>query len=103
MSDKTIKPTTKPDNSLAPASSYYGSKKKVKFTGNCLKKDKITYSHGKTVNIFIVYELSFSGCNNNYPALENSLFGAVRLTKNPGIDKYKYFGYGISIDSRGTF
>ena len=39
----------------------------------------------------------------NYPVLENSLFGAIRLTKNADIDKYKYSGYGIGFDGRGTF
>ena len=39
----------------------------------------------------------------DYPVLENSLFVAVNLTKNPVIDKYKYTGYGIGFDRRGTF
>ena len=50
----------------------------------------------------IVYELS-SYLNNFDFALENCLFGAVRLTKNSDIDKYKYLGYGIGFDSRGAF
>ena len=38
--------------------------------------------------------------NKNYPIssysiLENCLFGAVSLTKNADIDKYKYSGYDI--------
>ena len=32
-----------------------------------------------------------------------SLFGAVKLTKIIDIDKYKYSGYGIGFDSRGSF
>ena len=35
--------------------------------------------------------------------LANSLFGAVRLTKNAYPDKYFYSGYGISFDVSGTF
>ena len=31
------------------------------------------------------------------------MFGAVKLTKNPDIDKYKYFGYGFGFDGRGEF
>ena len=31
------------------------------------------------------------------------MFGAVKITKNADIDKFKYFGYGIGFDSRGTF
>ena len=39
----------------------------------------------------------------NYPTLENYLFGAVSLTKNTDIDKYKYSGYGIGFDRHGEF
>ena len=35
--------------------SYFINKIKVKFNGNCLKQDKITYTHGTLVNIYIVY------------------------------------------------
>ena len=31
------------------------------------------------------------------------MFGTVKLTKNADIDKYKYSGYGILFDRRGTF
>ena len=31
------------------------------------------------------------------------MFGALKSTKNIDIDKYKYSGYGIGFDSRGTF
>ena len=31
------------------------------------------------------------------------MFGAVKLTKNSDIDKYKYSGYGICFDSKGRF
>ena len=33
---------------------------RVKFTGGCLKQAKISYTHGKVVNIYIVYELGAS-------------------------------------------
>ena len=32
-----------------------------------------------------------------------SLFGAVTLTKNAHIEKYKYSGYGIGFDRRSSF
>ena len=54
------------------------------------------------LNIYFVYELS-SNLNKFNLALENCLFGAVRLTNNADIDKYKYLGYGTGFDSRGTF
>ena len=31
------------------------------------------------------------------------MFGAVKLTKNPDIDKYKYSRYVIGLDRAGTF
>ena len=60
--------------------------------------DKVTFNHGKVVNIYIDYEISTNVNINNYPTLENFLFGAVTLTKNADIDKYKYSGYGVGFD-----
>ena len=40
---------------------------------------------------------------NSYPTLTNGLFGAVKLTKNADIGKYKYCGYGIGFDGHGFF
>ena len=37
------------------------------------------------------------------PRLWNSLSGAVKLVKDADIDKYKYSGYGIGFDMKGTF
>ena len=39
----------------------------------------------------------------NHLTLENCLFGAVTLTKNADIDKYKYSGYGIGFDRHERF
>ena len=75
----------------------------VKFNGTCLKQDKITFNHGKIVNIYIVYDLQSTL---NYDAditLENCLFGAVKVTKNADVCKYKYFGYDIGFDGKGAF
>ena len=80
LSDESITPPTTSGNSLNPALSYYGTKIRLKFTGSCLKQDKITYTHGKTVNIYTVYELSASDSFNNDPTLKNCLFGAVIVT-----------------------
>ena len=41
----------------------------LKFTGSCLNQsNKLTYSHGKVVNIYIVYELGACSSNVNDPA-----------------------------------
>ena len=84
--------------------SYYGTKTRVEFNGSSWKQDKITYTHGKIVNLYIAYESvpGYSG-DNNYPTLQNALFGAVKLTKNAGIDKYGDTGYGIGFDRRSRF
>ena len=66
-----------------------------------MKEDSVTFNHGKIVNIYIVYEINKSINISDYPTLENCLFGVVRLTKNAGIDKYKYSGYGTGFDRKG--
>ena len=88
---------------LLQALSYYGGKTRVNFTGSCLKQLNISYTHGKTVSIYIVYELGASGSLDNDPTLKNCLFGTVTLTKNTDIDKYGYSGYGIGFDRKTTF
>ena len=103
LSAETIKPPSTSDNSLTPAVSYYGTKTRVKFIGSCLKQPKISYTHGKVVNIYIVYELGASSSHNNDPTLKNCLFGTVTLTKNADIDKSGYSGYGIGFDRRSSF
>ena len=75
----------------------------MKFTESCLKQSEISYTHGKIVNIYIVYELGASSSHVNDPTLKNCLFGAVTLTKNTDIDKYGYSGYGNGFDRKGSF
>ena len=71
LSAESIKPSTTSDKSLTPALSYYGTKTRVKFTGSCLKQPKISYTHGKVVNIYSVYELGASSSHVNDPTLKN--------------------------------
>ena len=101
LSDENITPPTTSDYRHSLQLSYYGTKTRVKFDGSCLKQDKVTFNHGKVVSIYIVYEITkvvdLSG-NNNCPTIENTFSGAVTLTKNADIDKYKYSGYGIGFD-----
>ena len=73
LSAESIKPPTTSDNSLTPALSYYGTKTRVKFTGSCLKQSKISYTHGKVVNIYIIYELGASSSQSNDPSLKECL------------------------------
>ena len=103
LSAENITSPTTSDNSIAQAFSYCGTKASVKFNGTCLKQPKLSYTHGKTVNIYIVYELSASSSHSDDPTLKNSLIGAVTLTKNADIDKYQYSGYGIRFDRKLSF
>ena len=103
LSDKRIHYITATNYSITPKLSFYGSKIKVRFNGSCLKQDKITYTHGKTVNIYIVFEMSKNYNVASYPTLENCLFAAVSLTKNNDIDMYKYSGLEVGFDRKGTF
>ena len=82
---------------------YVDNKTRLKFNGGCLKQPKISYTHGKAVNVCIVYELGISSFYNNDPTLKNCFFGAVTLTKNADTDKYGYSGYGIGFDRRSSF
>ena len=68
---------------------------RLKFNGSILRKPKVSYAHGKKVNIYIVYKLAGSSSHSDDPTLKNCLPGAVALTKNSDIDKYGYSGYGI--------
>ena len=103
LSDERVNSVKTPNHSITPNLEYYGTKTRVKFNGSCLKQDKVTFNHGKIVNIYIVYELAGSCFNKNDPTVRSSLFGVVRLTKNADIDKYGYSGYGNGFDRRGSF
>ena len=65
----------------------------MEFKGRCLKQDKITYTHGKIVNIYTAYDLSNNYNITSYSTLEYCLFEAVSLTKI----------YGIRLDRHGFF
>ena len=104
LSNENITPSSTRNNFLSPSLNYLGTKIKIKFSGSCLKQDKITYTHGKIVNNYIVYEINKK--DNTIisdPTLEKCLFGAVTLTKHVNINRYGYSGYGIGFDRKGSF
>ena len=102
LSDESIKPFPTSDSSLTPLIDYYSYKIRAKFNGSILRQPKVSYTHRKTVNIYIVYELTESSSHSDDPTLKNCLFGAVTLTKNADIDKYGYSGFGIGFDRRSS-
>ena len=89
MSNERISSIKISDYRITQYLSIYGTKTRVDFNGSCLKQDETTYTHGKIANIYLVYEIvgGYSG-DGNYPTLEITLFGAVKLTKNADIDEY---------------
>ena len=64
---------------------HINSKIGVKFDRNCLKKNKVTFTHNKVSNVstYIVYEINLgSYTQGDDVALANYLLGAVELIKN---------------------
>ena len=55
------------------------------------------------MNLYVVYEITNFPDIDSYPTLAKTLIGAVKLTKNADIDKYRYFGYGIGFDGKGFY
>ena len=75
----------------------YMNKIRIKFNGSFFP---LKILHGNIVNIHIAYEITSNHNDSNDPTIENCLFGSVKLTKNPGIDKYGYSRYGIGFDRK---
>ena len=103
LSDEIIKTPTTSDNSLSQLIDHTGNKARLKFSGSCIKQNKLTYTHRTIISIYIAYEITASSSNTNDPSLKISLFGTVKLTKTSDIDKYEYSGYGIGFDRGGSF
>ena len=70
MSDENIKPFPTSDNSLTPLIDYHSYKIRLKFNGTILRQPKVSYTHGKIVNIYIVYQLTGSSSHSDDPTLK---------------------------------
>ena len=99
-------------------SDYYGMNgiKNTKNEAPILKNDEKMYVYLKgnhvlttnndhvindnVINIYIVYKLDPIATNRDTTTIQNALFGAMQITKNADINKYKYKGYGICFDGR---
>ena len=53
--------------------------------------------------MYIAYDLEPTLNYNTDITLENSLIGAVRITRNAHVTKYRYFRYDIGFDEKGSF
>ena len=70
---------------------------------SCLKAGRVSYILNTIINFYIAFEINPWQCYVQISlTLRNFLFGAVKLTENSDLDKYFYFGYGISFHVPGT-
>ena len=105
MLEESIKTPATPVNSLALRLNYVNNAKiRVKFDSSCLKQDKVSFTHGNSVNVLIVYELyMWSRDLNTDFTLKFCLFGAVKLTRNADPNKCSYSRYRIVFNSQSHF
>ena len=66
-----------------------------------MRQNQVSYNHGPVVNIYIVCETTLDTKTSNI-AFKNCLFDAIKITKNSDVNKYKYSGYDIGFDSKGS-
>ena len=103
LSDEKINFIKTPNHSITPNLNYYGTIKRVELNGSCLKQDKVIFNHGKVVKIHIVYEISKSINISDYPTLENSLLGAISLTKNAILISANILDMGLDLIGMEVF
>ena len=103
LSAESIKPFPTSDNIPTPLIDYYNYKIKVKFNGSFLRQTKVAFTHGKVVNIFMVYELVGLALTLMILHLKNCLFGAATLIKNADFDKYEYLVMELVLIKKSSF
>ena len=77
----------------------------VRLEGASFKQMRLLRPNNDIVNIYVVYLIDpISNSRNTDYAVQNALFGGVKITKNAtDTSKHKYEGYGIYFDEGGTF
>ena len=92
LSAESITPPSAPNNFLNPSLNYLDAEIRVRFHGSCLKQPRISYTHRKVVNIYIIYKINKKDSTaSSDPTLENCLLGAVTLTKNVNIEVWTFW------------
>ena len=54
LSDERLDSIAASNHKITPELSFYGTKIILELHGSCLEQDKVTYNHGKIVNIYII-------------------------------------------------
>ena len=104
MSDLEINSIKTNNYLLNPCLDQYDTSKiRLNFNGSFSNRFPPSIIHGKTVNIYIVYEITSNVNDSNYRTIENCLFGSIKLTKNTDINRYGYSGYDIGFDRKASF
>ena len=102
MSDEKIILTVTSTDKSATKTIYDNTRIKVKFNGDLWRQNQVRYNHGPVVNISVVYETTPDAKTSNV-ILENCLFGAIKITKNSDVDKYKYSAYVLDLIQEEVF
>ena len=100
LSHESIKRLSTSNKMLNSSSNYGDTKARVKFNGDCLKQKKNSFDHEKTINYYIVYIIDRFVNISSYSILEDSVFGAVELTRYVDFHLYNYAGYCIGFDKK---
>ena len=76
----------------------------VYLSGNHFQQNKVIIPNNDVINIYCVYEIRpISSTRSDTFTVQNTLFGAMQITKNADTSKYKYKGCGICFDEGGIF
>ena len=77
----------------------------VYLSGNYFKQDRTRVpNNNNAINIYWIYKLDpIASSRDTTFAMQNALFGTMKITKNADTSKYDYKGYGICFDERSQF
>ena len=103
MSEESIENITKSDSNIASTFVDHHLLLDMNFSEHCLIKSNNSIPN-KVINLYISDTLGpqLKHLNTDF-TLSNCLFGPVKLTKISDLDKYKYTGYSIGLDSGAEF
>ena len=103
LSTKNELSSTQNINNFYPSIKNISGELYVSFSGNYFVQDIVNISHN-VINIYCVYKLDpIDFSKNNKFTIQNTLFGAIEITKNANTSQYKYKGYGICFDESEEF